>query len=353
MAIEGIILDVDGTLVSSNDTHAQAWVEAFSNYGYEIPFTQVRPLIGMGGDQIIPRLASDLNSKDGVGKQITDRRKELILSKFSHGLAPTSGAKELVKKLRENGLRLIVASSATEQEMELLLKVAQVDGMLPEITTSGDADTSKPEPDIVEAALKKAQLDPDRTIMLGDTPYDIEAAAQAGVGVIAFRTGGFSDQQLQGAIAIYDDPTDLLRHYATSPLADSAPTVVTASDVMLSNISPAHESNESVEESWRSIQAQAATFLANAVSSVKAFFSNNRSLLTTLGWVFLVLLGLRLLLGALDAFDDIPLVTPLLKLIGFVYVVRFVWRYLLRKRDRQELVQSFNRVKEEVFGGQS
>ena len=349
MAFEGVILDVDGTLVASNDIHAQAWVEAFSNYGYEIPFEQVRPLIGMGGDQVIPRLVSELNGEEGMGKQIADRRKELVLSKFSNGLVPTNGAGELVKKLRESGLRLIVASSATEQELELLLKVTQVDGLLPEFTTSSDVAASKPAPDLVEAALNKAQLQPDHALMLGDTPYDITAAKKAGVSVIAFRTGGFSDEQLQGALAIYDDPADLLSHYDMSPLAVSAPTVITASDMMMRNTS----TNESVEESWRSIQSQVSTFLANATASTAAFFKNNRHLLTTLSWVLLVLLGMRLLFGALDAFDDIPLMSPLLKLIGFVYLVRFVWRYLLRRRDRQELIEKIDRVKGELFGSQS
>ena len=393
MAIEGVILDVDGTLVASNDIHAQAWVEAFSNYGYEIPFEQVRPLIGMGGDQVIPRLVATLNGKEGVGKQIADRRKELILSKFSNGLAPTLGARELVKKLRDDGLQLVIASSATDSEMELLLKVAEVDGLISEFTTSSDAEASKPEPDIVEAALHKAQLQPDRTIMLGDTPYDIEAAAKAGVGVIAFRTGGFSDEQLQGAIAIYDHPADLLRHYPTSPLVASTTTVMTTNDMMTNDMTtndmkvndmttndmmtndmttndmttndmPANDmsasevmlsrsTNESVEESWHSIQAQVSAFFANITSSATTFFRNNRSLLTTLGWVLLALLSLRLLLGALDAFDDIPLVSPLLKLIGFVYVVRFVWRFLLRQHDRKELMQTLSRAKEEIFGNQS
>ena len=227
MAIEGIILDVDGTLVLSNDAHAQAWVEAFADYSYEIPFEQVRPLIGMGGDQVIPRLVAELNSEEGVGKQITDRRKELIINKFSTELAPTNGSRALVQKMREDGLHLIVATSATKQEMELMLKVAQVDDLLSEFTTSDDAEASKPEPDIVEAALSKAHLAADRTVMMGDTPYDIEAAGKAGVSVIAFRSGGFSDQQLQGAIAIYDDPADLLQHYETSPLTAIVPTATT------------------------------------------------------------------------------------------------------------------------------
>jgi heme A synthase len=111
--------------------------------------------------------------------------------------------------------------------------------------------------------------------------------------------------------------------------------------------------NESVEESWRSIQAQITEFFANATAYMTAFFKNNQQLLTTLGWVLLALLSARLLLGALDAFDDIPLVSPLLKLIGFVYVVQFVWRYLIRERNRQELLERFNRAKAEMFGGES
>jgi HAD superfamily hydrolase (TIGR01549 family) len=219
MTVSGVILDVDGTLVLSNDAHARAWVEAFVAYGYDIKFEQIRPLIGMGGDQIIPRLVAELNGKDGTGKQIADHRKELILKKFGAHLSPTKGARDLVQKMQTEGLHLIIASSATEQEMDILLKVAQVDDLLHEVTTSSDAEASKPEPDIVEAALSKANLAADRTVMLGDTPYDIEAAAKAGVGVIAFRTGGFSDEQLSGAIAIYNDPADLLAQYDQSPLA--------------------------------------------------------------------------------------------------------------------------------------
>jgi HAD superfamily hydrolase (TIGR01549 family) len=218
MALAGVILDVDGTLVLSNDAHANAWVEAFTSYGYEVSFEQIRPLVGMGGDQIIPQLAPRLNSEEGTGQQIAERRKELVLDKFGDRLSPTNGARDLVQKMQSAGLRLIIASSATEQEMGLLLKIAQVDDLLPDFVTSDDAKASKPNPDIVEAALSKADLAPDQTVMLGDTSYDIESAAKAGVGVIAFRTGGFSDGELKGAIAIYNDPADLLAHYSESPL---------------------------------------------------------------------------------------------------------------------------------------
>ena len=222
MALDGVILDVDGTLVLSNDAHARAWVEAFAAYGYEISFEQVRPLIGMGGDQIVPQLAPGLNGESGKGKQIADRRKELILNQLGPQLRATPGARELVQRMQADQLHLIIASSATEEEMDLLLKVAQVNDLLDEFTTSSDAENSKPAPDIVEAALEKADLAADRVVMLGDTPYDVESAGKAGVSVIAFRTGGFSDEQLAGAIAIYDDPADLLQHYEESPLVQSA-----------------------------------------------------------------------------------------------------------------------------------
>ncbi len=224
MAIQGVILDVDGTLVLSNDAHAQAWVEAFAAFGYEVKFEQVRSLIGMGGDQIVPKFAPGLSGKEGKGKEIADRRKELIINKFGSNLAPTSGARQLIEKMREEGLRLFIASSATSEELSVLLKAAQADDLLSqdEATTSSDAENSKPEPDLVEAALSKIGMQPDQVVMVGDTPYDVESARKAGVGVIALRCGGFDDSQLQDAIAIYDDPADLVAHYDHSPLAQEA-----------------------------------------------------------------------------------------------------------------------------------
>ncbi|WGV24740.1 HAD family hydrolase [Halotia branconii] len=219
MAFEGVILDIDGTLVLSNDAHAQSWVEAFANYGYEIPFEQVRPLMGMGGDHVIPKLVPELNNKEGTGKAIASHRKELILNKFVSQLKGAPGSRDLVLKMQESGLHLVVASSASYEELDILLKIAQVDDLLQELTSSDDAQASKPASDIIEAALKKAQMPPEKLVMLGDTPYDIESAGKVGVSVIAMRCGGFSDEQLSGALAIYDDPSDLLRNYDSSVLA--------------------------------------------------------------------------------------------------------------------------------------
>ncbi len=219
MSIQGVLLDIDGTLVLSNDAHAQAWVEAFAEQGYKIKFADVRPLIGMGGDQLIPRILPELSGKEGVGKKAADRRKELIIDKFSANLAPAPGSRELVQRLKQDGFKLVVASSATSQELSSLLEAGEVEDLLTEetTTTSSDADSSKPEPDLVQVALSKGNLQPEQAIMLGDTPYDIEAASKAGVGVIAFRCGGFDDSQLADALAIYNDPADLLKHYESSP----------------------------------------------------------------------------------------------------------------------------------------
>lgn len=220
MTIQGVLLDIDGTLVLSNDIHAKAWVEAFAAFGYHVEFDQVRPLIGMGADQVVPIVQPELSGETGEGKKISDRRKSLIIEKFKPELKPTNGARELVAKMQADGLQIVVASSATSEELSILLAAAQVDDLLSDAptTTSDDADASKPAPDLIEAALSTGKLQPDQVVMIGDTPYDIEAAAKANVRVIAVRCGDFSDQDLKDAIAIYNDPADLVAHYADSPL---------------------------------------------------------------------------------------------------------------------------------------
>jgi HAD superfamily hydrolase (TIGR01509 family) len=218
MELQAVILDVDGTLVLSNDAHAQAWVDAFAACGYEVPFEKVRPLIGMGGDQLIPKMVSGLSDKTGDGKKIAQRRKELIINRFAPELVPAPGSRKLLLKMQLEGLRLIIATSASSEELSGLLKAAEVDDLLDEATTSSDVEASKPEPDIVEAALSKLQMEASQVVMLADTPYDIEAASKCGVPVIAFRCGDFDDASLAGAAEIYDDPADLLAHYQDSLL---------------------------------------------------------------------------------------------------------------------------------------
>ncbi len=214
----GVLLDVDGTLVDSNDAHARAWVEALAEQGLNVPFEKVRRLIGMGGDKLLPRVTG-LTEDSAEGKRIAERRREIFLSRYVPSLRPTPGAPELVRHLRARGLRLAVASSAKKDELGALLRVCGAEGLIKGETSSDDADRSKPDPDIVHAALQEIGLPSGQAVMLGDTPYDVESAGRAEVRVIAFRCGGWGDEDLAGALAIYDAPADLLAHYDSSPLA--------------------------------------------------------------------------------------------------------------------------------------
>ena len=217
---EGVIFDVDGTLVDSNDAHAEAWVRAFAEAGHPIPFERVRPLIGMGGDQLLPALG--LPAEGEASEKMGRRRGEIFKKDFLPHLRPLPGARELVMRLQQDGYRLAVASSAQPAELEPLLKVAGVDQILRLRTSAGDVEESKPEPDVVQAALGRLRLAPPAAVMIGDTPYDVAAALRAGVAVIAFRSGGWSDSDLRGALAVYDHAADLLGRLDSSPLRRAA-----------------------------------------------------------------------------------------------------------------------------------
>ena len=214
----GVIFDVDGTLVDSNDGHARAWVDAFVELGYQVPYERVRPLIGMGGDKVLP-LVAGLSSEEGKGKQIVERREAIFAERYLPHVHALPGARELLIRLRREGYRLAVASSSQDDMLERLLGLLGGEQLFEATTSSDDADRSKPDPDIVQAVLRRLDEPAARAVMVGDTPYDVEAAARAGVRSIAFRSGGWSDADLHGAIAIYDGPADLLAHLEESVFA--------------------------------------------------------------------------------------------------------------------------------------
>ncbi|MFN2433730.1 MAG: HAD family hydrolase [Gemmatimonadota bacterium] len=219
--LRGVILDVDGTLVDSNDAHALAWVEALAEHGHAVPFERVRPLIGMGSDKLLPEVTG-IEVESDEGRRITESRKELFQRRHVPGLRAFPGVRPLLRRMRQQGLQLVVASSATEQDLRVLLEIAGADDLIEERTSSDDAERSKPDPDVVRAALRRSGLEAGDVVMLGDTPYDVEAAGRAGVGVIAVRCGGWSDENLRGALAVYADPAELLARYDASPLGDRA-----------------------------------------------------------------------------------------------------------------------------------
>lgn len=210
------LLDVDGTLIDSNDAHAESWVETFSAFGYDVPFARVRDLIGKGGDKLLPE-AIHVEKDSAQGREITQRRAAIFKKTYLPAIRAFASARELLLALKRRNFALVVATSASEKELASLLKVAGVEDLIDRAATSSDAKDSKPDPDILKAALAAAGCAPHEAVMLGDTPYDVEAARRAGVAMIALRCGGWDDAALGDATAIFDDPHDLLANLDTSP----------------------------------------------------------------------------------------------------------------------------------------
>jgi HAD superfamily hydrolase (TIGR01509 family) len=214
--VRGVLLDIDGTLVESNDAHARAWVKALAESGRTVAFDAVRPLIGMGGDKLLPKVCG-LDAASEEGKKVSERRGQIFIAEYLPHLKPCHGAEELLARLKKRGLKMAVASSAKEDELGPLLKICGADKVIESAASSDDAKESKPDPDILHAALEKVGLPADEVVMLGDTPYDVEAARKAGTRVVALRCGGWTDADLK-ADAVFADPADLAKHLESSPL---------------------------------------------------------------------------------------------------------------------------------------
>ncbi|HEX2094706.1 MAG TPA: HAD family hydrolase [Longimicrobiaceae bacterium] len=216
--IRAVILDIDGTLVDSNDAHARAFLDAAEELGMEVPpFREVWRRIGMGGDKLIPEVWGFEKESEG-GEKLDARKGEIFRERYLPKLEPTRGARALLHRLRDDGIKLVVATSAGEADVKGLLERAGVTDLIQEAASADEVEESKPDPDIVHAALEDAGFPPEQTVMLGDTPYDVEAARRAGVPIVALRCGGWGDEDLDGAVAVYDDPADLLEHYDESPV---------------------------------------------------------------------------------------------------------------------------------------
>ncbi|HYP20393.1 MAG TPA: HAD family hydrolase [Chloroflexia bacterium] len=220
MKIKGVILDVDGTLVDSNDAHIRSWLEALSQHGHNCTYEEIRRLIGMGSDNLLPT-AIGVEKDTSEGKRLSDTWGEVFERDYLPNIKAFPRTRDLLLALKARGLKLVVASSAQEDMLDKLLDIAEAKDLIEESTSADDAENSKPDPDIVEASLGKIGLGPDEVLMLGDTPYDIQAASKLGIGTIGLRCGGWDDAGLKGAVAVYDDPADLLARLDDSPLTRS------------------------------------------------------------------------------------------------------------------------------------
>lgn len=220
---KAVIFDVDGTLIDTVDLHASAWVEALQHFGFEIAFDDMRAQIGKGGDQILHGLLPP-HVVEQKGDAIKDFRADLFKREYLHKIRAFPGVRELFERIRASGQRAVLASSGTEDEVETYKEIANIADLIDSATSSDDAERSKPFPDIFKAALDKlSPLRADDAVVVGDTPYDAEAARNAGLKTVGVLSGGFSEQALRdaGCIAVYRDAEDILKNFDTSPLAPS------------------------------------------------------------------------------------------------------------------------------------
>jgi HAD superfamily hydrolase (TIGR01549 family) len=217
----GVLFDVDGTLVDSVDAHAESWSRTLERFGHPVPIHEMRRHIGKGSDQLLPGLLPP-DELERHAKEISDAKLALYMREYVPHLKAFPRVRALFEHLLAHGWRLALASSASEEELDVLKKIANIGDLIEHATTSDDADASKPRPDIFTAARDSLGLMPHQVLAVGDTPYDAEAARAGGIKTIGLLSGGFSRPSLEsvGCIAVFENAADLLHHYDTSPFAD-------------------------------------------------------------------------------------------------------------------------------------
>jgi HAD superfamily hydrolase (TIGR01549 family) len=230
--LKAIIFDIDGTLVDSVDLHARAWQEAFKKFGREVEFEKVRHQIGKGGDQLMPVFFS-AEELELFGEELEKYRGELYKREYLSQVRAFPQVRALFERILSEGLRIALASSAKKDELKTYKEIARITDLVEEETSADDADKSKPHPDIFEAALDSlGDVEAEEAIVIGDTPYDAEAAGKINLRTIGVLCGGFPEAELRaaGCAHIYRDPADLLARYDESPLAQTSSAATTASD---------------------------------------------------------------------------------------------------------------------------
>ena len=209
---------VDGTLVDTNYQHTLAWQRAFRQHGIVLPAWRIHRHIGMGGDKIVAALAGeDAESKCGDAIRAAE---QVLYMELIDEVEPMPGARRLIDTLKDRGSRIVLASSAKPNEIEHYIDLLDVRDVINDWTSAGDVDATKPDPDLVDAAIHKTGCSADDAVMVGDTTWDCIAAAKAGVPTVGLLSGGFSEQELReaGAVAVYPTPADLVERLTETPL---------------------------------------------------------------------------------------------------------------------------------------
>ena len=219
--IEAVIFDLDGTLVDSNELHVQSWERAFRKFGKRFSAEALHQQIGKGSDQYLPEFLNEEEIKR-FGKELDEYRSELFTKEYLPRVKPFPKVRELFERIRQDGKRIALATSSKKSESKIYKKMLEIEDLIDAETNADDAEKSKPCPDIFEAALHKLDDPPvNETIVVGDTPFDVEAALKIGLKSIGMLCGGRPEELLvrAGAIAIYRDPADLLACYDQSPIS--------------------------------------------------------------------------------------------------------------------------------------
>ena len=214
--LKAVIFDIDGTLIDSVDFHAQSWVQAFERFGHKTSFGDVRAQIGKGGDKLLPHFLKPAEVK-AAGKAIEQFRGDLFKHEYMDQLRPFSGVRALFQKLIAENVQVALASSATEEELQVYKVIAEIDDLIDAETSSDDAEESKPEPDIFEAAQRRlTKVSAENILVIGDSPYDAIAARKAGMRPIGVLCGGFPERVLKkaGCVGIFQSPSNLLIDFA-------------------------------------------------------------------------------------------------------------------------------------------
>ncbi len=214
------IFDVDGTLLNSVDLHAFAWFEAMIKFGHDVTFEQVRGQIGKGGDKLIPVFLSAEEQRDH-GRELEEWRGNRFKTKYLPLVRPFSAVPDLLRRVKDNDIRIAIASSAKKDELEKYLDIARIADLIDLKTSSDDVEESKPAPDIFEVVLKKLKIASVDAIAIGDTPYDAEAAGKAKVATVGVLCGGFTEISLRqaGCVEVYPGPAAILACFGDSLLA--------------------------------------------------------------------------------------------------------------------------------------